>query len=158
MGQIHGFPAPACSGTAWASSIPSPAAQHNAEGGQRQLCLQLEFSFAFFLFLPGLCVGTGEDSIYSHSAKASHICNPNILSVPPCMTYFKHLYLQKLNTDFHATPAASRTQNNSFASNLQLFNPALTLFPLWFKSLCCRLCDSLCGTSGAHLPADMLQH
>lgn len=74
------------------------------------------FQLAFFLFLPGLRVGTGEDTIllfYCHSAKAGHVCNPHIPSVSPCVIHFKHLHLQKLNTRFHAAPVASNTQNNA---------------------------------------------
>lgn len=87
----------------------------------------------FFLFLPGLRVGTGEDRIslfYCHGAKAGHICNPNILSVSPCVTHFKHLYLQKLNRFSCNTSGFTYTKQH-LASNLQLFNPgqpALTLF------------------------------
>lgn len=115
----------------------SPCAQVNARLSCPRVKVEaVSLLSACFLSIPGLCVGTGQDTVllfYCQSVKADHTCNPNILSVSPCMIHFKHLYLQKLNTGFHGTSVASNTQDNAlpqtFGSFIQVNQLRLLFFP-----------------------------
>lgn len=130
-----------------------PASEHRSEDRGFTVCFTV-----CFLSLPGLYVGTGQDTIlqfYCQSVKADHIFNPNILSMSPCVIHFKHLYLQKLNTDFHATLVASNTQDNTLPQTFSCFIQDKQLC-LFFPHLNLSAIDSVAASVACQKPIRQL--